>query len=232
MRDITSDLRGRLPAPLLERLLAVENNLGHQVTFIEDEATPGGALGSASPDGIVRLTRRARGNFSVIGEEILHLHRHAQGYPLIEPGEVARRQRYARGLMQLAGHFDEFAFFPVLEGMGLDPRGQILPTLEPARLALENLLPEIQHDGPTDEWKVLLSVTHVQTTLLAPESRDRDEFLQVLNTPPLRDYMRPASRLADEVRAARDEPPDAVRIRMQRCLRDHLALPVDAATVR
>jgi hypothetical protein len=116
--------------------------------------------------------------------------------------------------------------------MGLDPRGQILPTLDPARRVLEKSLPEIQHDGPTDEWKVLLSVTHVQTTLLAPESRDRDGFLQMLNAPPLRDYVRPASRLAEEVRAARDEPPDAVRIRMQRCLRDHLALPIDAATIR
>ena len=59
-----------------------------------------------------------------------------------------------RGLTQLAGHFDEVAFFPLLERIGLAPRRQLTdwrPTL------LEASLDEIEV-SETLEWRVLLPV--------------------------------------------------------------------------
>jgi hypothetical protein len=151
---------------------------------------------------------------------------------MIEPTALAEQHGYARGLTQLAGHFDEYAFFPFLEGIGLDPRRELTPTLGPASRAFENLLPQITQDGATADWRVLLSVTYVQTTLIAPASADRDRLLALFDHDSLVEYRALGQVLCEEVAAAQNEGSDEVEGRMARCVHQHLNLSPAAAVVR
>lgn len=232
--DITATVLARLqPKPaLLEKLGQVERVLGKPVVFDEDDSLPAGAGGSARPDGTVRLAPASADNLGVVGEEIMHLHRWTTGYPMIEPGALAQQHRYARGLTQLAGHFDEYAFFPFLEGIGLDPRQELTPKMAPAARALGDLLPQITDNGNTAEWRVLLSVSYVQAGLIAHASPDRDRLLAVFNHASLAEYRTLGQVLSEEVVAGRNENPDQVEDRMRRCVSQHLNLSPEAAVVR
>ncbi len=137
---ITAATVALLPPALADRLAEIEKVLGKPVTFLEDRSLPGGAGGKATPDGIVHLAPGSTQNLSVIGEEIMHLHRWTSGYPVVEPQVLAVQSGYARGVTQLASHFDEYAFFPFLESIGLDPRKELTPTIEPAIEAFKGLL--------------------------------------------------------------------------------------------
>jgi hypothetical protein len=131
----------------------------------------------------------------------------------------------------LAGHFDEFAFLPFLEGLGLNPRRE-LSDLNPGRLALEGLLDEIRRNDQSAEWRVLLAVTYVQTNVIAPVSESRDRLLRLFEEPCLAEYATRGRALSEEVVAAQNENPPDVELRPRRCLDLHLALVETDATLR
>jgi hypothetical protein len=62
----------------------------------------------------------------------------------------------------LVGYLDEYAFFPFLEGLGLNPRAALTPAMEGTFTDLRQLLPEIAEDPNAAEWRVLLPVIGVQ----------------------------------------------------------------------
>lgn len=131
----------------------------------------------------------------------------------------------------MAGHFDEFAFFPFLEGLGLNPRRE-LSDLNPGRWALEGPLPEIRRTGQSAEWPVLLAVTYVQTSVIAPPSESRDRLLRLFEEPCLTEYAAGGRALSEEVVAAQNENPPEVELRLRRCLELHLALAETDASVQ
>jgi hypothetical protein len=175
--DVTADVRERLPEPLQELLPGVDCVLRRSVRFVRDDRLGEVAGGAARPDGLVRLAARSLTNLSVIGEEIMHLHRWTQGFPAIEPTVVAVAEGDAGGLRCLAGHFDEHAFFPFLEALGLHRRGKSAPLLEQTAHLLRGLLGDIEADGPTPRWRVILSVIDPHAELLPPQDEARTAVL-------------------------------------------------------
>ena len=154
-RDISDIVKGLLPVALIEKVREIENRLGKNIVFVEDVSLPGGAKGSANPEGIIRLSSASPLNVSVSGEEIMHLHRWTSGYPAIQPTHLAVIYEYARALLQLGGHFDEYAFFPFLEKLGLNPRAAIQAALQPQQEALRRVPME---ELNTTKYRVGLSV--------------------------------------------------------------------------
>jgi hypothetical protein len=102
------------------------------------------------------------------------------GFPRRRRSSKALDARYASAPYQLAGHFDEHAFFPFLARIGLarrDEIGEAMPTT--ARL-LGPELAAIVADGPTDYWRAALPVIYVQAHLMAPQNAPgRDAVLQL-----------------------------------------------------
>lgn len=232
MRDISARLRAMLPQPLLEKVQESETVLNQKIAFFEDTAMRGGAGGSASPDGVIKLAPRAVENMSVIGEEIMHLHRWTSGFPAIRPERFAQMFHYSQGLLQIGGHFDEHAFFPFLEGIGLNPRSEVLPTLEPEMKRLEELLPDIERQGETAQWRVVLSAKFVQAQLIAPASGARDAMIGLFQKPELQPYAVSGQAVSEEIVAAACEVPAQVEQRMQRTLREWLRLNEEGASIR
>jgi hypothetical protein len=69
-----------LPQQLLETIAEIDTALGYQVTFRVVDALHGGAHGAVNlEDGVVWLPQRSINNLSVIGEELMHLHRYVVG---------------------------------------------------------------------------------------------------------------------------------------------------------
>lgn len=227
--NVSATVRARVeevPA-LAAKLREVDEFLRRPLAFRE-EPLPGGAVGGADYEaGLVRLAPGATDNLDVVGEEIMHFHRRAMRFPIVRPVEGPRMIR--RGLTQLAGHFDEVAFFPLLEGIGLAPRRQ-LTDWRPTLTALEASLDEIEA-GETLEWRVLLPVTYLQARLIYPDSPNAPGVLALFDRPILERYRTLGQLLCDEVAAAREEGPDQVHTRMERCVRDHLRLPDGAASI-
>ncbi len=230
--DISASVRSRLPRELRDKMAESEAVLGSPVTFFEDPSIPGGAGAAASPDGVVRVAPGRAGDLNVLGEEIMHVHRWTSGYPIVEPTEVARRCGYARGLTQLAGHFDEYAFFPFLEGLGPDPRAALTPAMEGTAVDLRRVLPEIAEDPNTAEWRVLLAVIAVQARLLAPPSSARDRLMRMFEDPTLHVHAARGERLSAEITGAGDETPADVERRLGRCIHEVLGISADGATIR
>jgi hypothetical protein len=79
---------------------------------------------------------------------------------------------------------------------------------------------------------VLLAVTYVQTSVVAPASENRDRLLRLFEEPCLAEYATRGRALSDEVVAAQNESPREVELRLRRCLDLHLALTEIDATVR
>src|SRR5713101_3149884 len=107
---------------------------------LRDVSWGGRAGGSSSPDGVIRLAPASVENPSVIGEEIMHVHRWTSGFPAIEPGMYAAMFDYADALKRLGNHFDEYAFLPFLEEIDLHPRAEVVPTLAPQMQGIEGYL--------------------------------------------------------------------------------------------
>ena len=105
------------------------------------------------------------------------------------------------------------------------------PQMAPAVRAFQDLRNEIERDGDTAHWRVLIGVTFVQTHLLAADSPERDQLIAALDQRHLAAFRAAGELLRDEVIAARDETPGEVVLRMERCLRQHLNLAPATATV-
>ena len=87
--DVNSRVRravATLP-PLAERLTEIDAVLQRPVVLVVDPGLAGQAGGKAAcPEGVISLPPDSVNNLSVIGEEIMHLHRCTRGYPTIVPG--------------------------------------------------------------------------------------------------------------------------------------------------
>lgn len=173
--DVDSRVRRAIATlpPLAERLIEIEAVLRRPVAFVADPGLAGQAGGKAAcPEGVISLPPNSVNNLSVIGEEIMHLHRCTSGFPTIVPGLRAMLLGYRSGLQALNGFFDEHACFPSLEGLGLDPRAQTAARMGPTAAALEAQIDEIQTEGFTERSRVNLAAAYVQAALMAPPSPD------------------------------------------------------------
>lgn len=206
----------------------METALGRSVRFLVDPCQ--GAAGKCSPDGIITLRPDSTLNPSVIGEEIMHLHRRKERYPVIKPGPLAAEEQYADAVNCLSGHFEEYAFFSFLEGLELDPRSVLTPTIEESVQRLPEMLPRIEQTWSQAAKRVVLATLFVQASVIAPESPATTRLLQMFDTPRLSVYAQLGRFLSDEVRAARNEAQSQVAERMQRCVA-RLELSPDAAIV-
>ena len=231
-----------LPAALRDKLAEVEATLGRLVEFRVDAALDGLAAGKASSDGTIHLSsltaaevlaataELSRDTSGVLGEEIMHLVRRAERYPAIQPQGLASLHDYDLALSCLSGHFEEHAFFPFLENLGLDPRGVLTATIDQSGRMLPRMLPHIEQNGHTAKWRVRLSTLFVQTSLLAPESLARTRLLGLFHDPVLVPYAQLGEFLNGEITAAAGSAPLEVGERMRRCV-ERLDLPREAAVV-
>lgn len=241
--DLAERVRTLLPTQLRDKLAEVEAVLGRPVKFLVDPGLEGLAAAKASSsDGTIRLspstasevlaaTRELSSSvMGVIGEEIMHLHRRAERYPAIQPQQEAWDGDYYDALSALSGHFEEHAFFPFLESLGLDPRRVLTATVEQSAKILLGMLQRIEQNGPTAKWKVRLSTLFVQASLVAPESSARTRLLEMFENPILAQYAQLGRFLCDEIRAAADAGAPQVEERMRKCV-ERLELPREAAIV-
>ena len=200
------------------------------------------AAAKASSDGTIHLSpstamevlaataELSRSTMGVLGEEIMHLLRRAEGYPAIQPQQLASLHDYDLALSGLSGHFEEHAFFPFLENLGLDPRAPLTTTIDQSGRMLPTMLPRIEQNGRTAKWKVRLSTLFVQASLMAQESRARTQLLELFNHPTLAPYAQLGDFLRGEITAAGNGAPAEVGERMRRCV-ERLELPPEAAIV-
>jgi len=233
--DLDSRVRRAIATlpPLAEKLVEIEAVLQRPVAFVIDPRLAGQAGGKAAcPEGVISLAPDSVNNLSVIGEEIMHLHRCTRGYPTIVPGVRSVLLGYKSGLQALNGFFDEHACFPFLEDLGLDPRAQITARIGPTAATLEAQIDEIQREGVTERLRVNLAAVYVQAALMAPPSPDRDRLLALFDRPALHHYRELGRTLCAAIDLTADEQPDEVERRMTSCVRDVLNLTDDAATVR
>jgi hypothetical protein len=232
--DITGRARALLPQPLVEKTAEIDASLGHEVTFRVVDALQGGAHGAVNlEDGVVWLPQRSINNLGVIGEELMHLHRFVVGgFPKAQALQQAVDAGYASALHQLAGHFDEQAFFPFLERIGLAPRDEIADAMPMTARLLRPELAAIVADGPTDYWRAALPVMYVQAHLMAPQNAPgRDAVLQLYARGELRQYADLGALLENEVIAAQQEDPRSVQQRLETCFHTHLNLSRNAVRV-
>ncbi len=230
-RNVGTQVRAALPAGLADKLAETEAALGRPVTFLADGSLRGNARGSANADAI-RLAPQHIENLNVVGEEIMHLHRRTRGYPLIEPLAPARRLGFDSALLRLGGHFDEVAFFPFLEGLGLNPRGELSQSLAAEIEALQTLMPTLI-DGNYDPAVLIeLAVVYVRAAMLAPEGGpEQRALLRLFDDLALAEFRDIGRALCVEIDAVKDASPDDVEESMHRCVR--LLRVTDAgATVR
>ncbi len=235
MDDLDSRVRRAIATlpPLADKLIEIEAVLRRPVAFVIDPGLAGQAGGKAAcPEGVISLPPDFANNLSVIGEEIMHLHRCMRGYPTIVPGVRSVLLGCRSGLQALNGFFDEHACFPFLEGLGLDPRAQITARMGPTAAALEAQIDEIQRQGFTERSRVNLATAYVQAALMAPPSPDRDRLLALFDRPALQQYRELGRTLCAAIDLTADQQPDEVERVMTSCLRDVLDLPDAAATVR
>lgn len=232
MTDISDRVRNRVDGlrPLAQKLAEVEASLGRPVRFCSDPHLVGyAAARTEKPQGRVYLRPDCVEDLSVIGEEVMHLHRMAEAYPVIKPLQRAANDGYDDVLNGLSGFFEEHAFFAFLEELGLDPRRAVGQTIGDSVRMLPQVLPRIpQWQEPMRTVK--LSALFVQTNLMAPNSEARAELLRAFQRPPLDAFRQVGEFFCDEIGAARDEAPREVEVRMRRCV-ERLGLPNDAAVV-
>jgi hypothetical protein len=179
-----------IPAQVRVRLARVERALGREVRLGIDR-TLTRSPAKASSDGSISFSPAFAANLlrdngqidndsmGVCAEEVLHLGRWADAYPVIEPLVRARLFDYAVPLSGLSGFFEESAFFPVLEGLGLNPREPITRSIEASGNVLLARLDEIERDDATEYWTVVLASLYVQVSEMAPPSQIKTELLQM-----------------------------------------------------
>lgn len=235
--DISDEIQAKLPSPVAAALHEVEQVYRRSVRFFLIPELGVTAGGRASPEGFVELPPHSRSNLNVIGEEIMHLHRWAKGYPAIEPTECAEIQGYGLALRGLGGHFDEYAFFPFLESADLDPRSQLEPRFrESVGMLRSGLLDRIPRENGSRQfvlgWRVRLVVAYVQAALLGAPSANRDSLLELFEKGPLQPYAELGRRISLEISQTYNATPGQVEVHMSTCLFTHLNLPTSAATVR
>lgn len=157
--DVVSKMRGWLKCKDTDAIEAMNaKHFGVRLGKDDCIGLAGQAGGKvACPEAVISLPPDSVNNLNVIGEEIMHLHRCTRGYPTIVPGLRSVLLGYRSGLQALNGFFDEHAFFPFLEGLGLDPRAQITARMGPTAAALEAQIDEIQREGFTETWRVNLA---------------------------------------------------------------------------
>ena len=219
-RDLGEQVRAALPRDLTDKLVEVETGLGRPVRFIAGDSLPGNARGSASSsDGVIRLSSQCVENLNVVGEEIMHLHRRTNGYPLIEPSSPARLLGFDRALLRLGGHFDEVAFFPALEGMGLNPRGEIAQSLAAEVEKIQGLIPKLAELAYDPVIPIELPVVYVRAAMLAPEGEEQRATLRLFDDPALAGFRDTGRGLCFEIDAVKDASPSDVAASMYRCLR-------------
>ena len=233
--DVNSRVRRAIASLpyLADKLNEIEAVLGRPVAFVIDPVLAGQAGGKAAcPEGVVSLSPESVDNLSVIGEEIMHLHRCTRGYPAIVPGVRSVLLGYKSGLQALSGFFDEHAFFPFLESLGLDPRAPIGARMEPTARALEAQMHDIQREGFTEAWRVNLAAAYVQAALMAPPTPGRDRLLALFDRPVLCQYRDLGRTVCAAIDLTVNQQPDQVERTMTSCVRDVLNLTDDAATIR
>lgn len=232
--DVSAHVRAVLPPPLGEKLAEVDNVLGRPVVFVQIGSITGGAHGSVSLDeGAIKLVPAAVDNMSVVGEEIMHLHRWtAGGYPATRPSQEAADARFASGLRQIAGHFDEHAFFPFLEGIGLHPRAEVASIMPQTARMLEEAIADVEREDPTDYWRVTLSAIFAQAELIAPQDAGRESVLNLFRGRVLADYAGTARAICDEIVSAQAAAPTEVEQHLLRCFHVHLRLSDTVVSVR
>lgn len=235
--DICDEIRSILPPQIAASLDEVESVYGRRVPFFLVPDLDVAAGGRADPEGFVELPVHSRGNLNVIGEEIMHLHRWTRGYPAIEPQTLARADGYEEALKALGGFFDEYAFFPFLESVGLTPRSELEATfvgaVDKLRGGLLSRIPQVYRSGQfTMEWRVKFTVTHVRASLLGAPSPARDSLLEWFERITLRPYAEVGRRISSEITRSGNVAPDAVAAHMHISLFTHLGVPRNAAKIR
>ncbi len=219
--------------PLAAKLAEIEAVLQRPVVFQVDLGLAGQARGKATcPQGHVHLASESANDLSVVGEEIMHLHRCTRGYPTLVPGDHARVMDYDQGVQALNGFFDEHATFPFLENMGLDPRSHLTGVLDRTLGSLEGQLAHIEEEGYSERLRVTLGAVYVQAALMAPRSPTQDRLLSMFNSAPLSPYRVVGQSLCAAIDLAVRLQPDGVEKLMDECLRNVLRLPDGAATVK
>jgi hypothetical protein len=233
LTDISRNVRPLVVDRLAQKLGEVEAILGRCVVFYEDDQLRV-ARGRAVPRGEVHLSSAAVQDLSVIGEEIMHLHRWTAGFPAIEPQNAVLR--LDESLKQLGGHFDEAAFFPFLEQLGLNPRAPIDAVMAANARTIQGLIPDLARNDPRQAIELLvlrkrLAITYAQAALLASPTGERDALLALFDDAALAATRDLGRNICAEIDAAIPEQPAAVEQRLNRCL---LALGVgqQAARVR
>jgi hypothetical protein len=229
---MTGRVRAMLPQQLVQKTAEIDAALGHAVTFRVVVALHGAARGAVNlEDGVVWLPQQSVNNLSVIGEELMHLHRYVvAGFPKAQPLQPA--VQYASALHQLAGHFDEHAFFPFLERVGLAPRDEIAEAMPTTARLLHHELAAIAADGPTDYWRAALPAIYVQAHLMAAQNAPgRDAVLQLYARPELRQYADLGALLEGEITVSQQEEPAHVQQRLETCFYTHLHLSRNAVRV-
>jgi hypothetical protein len=218
--------------PLAAKLDEVETVLNRPVVFAVEDALGAIAGGRATcPEGRIVLARTSVENLSVLGEEIMHLHRCTSGYPMIVPGAQAALLGYRAHLQALSGFFDERTAFPFLEQLGLDPRAVITPRLGATANSIEAQMAQIEHDGTTEFFRVVLGTIYVQAALMAPASPEQTRLLAIFDRGALHPYRTVGRNLCAAIDLSADRSPDDVEQYMTQSVRDFVSLPVAAATV-
>lgn len=227
MIEISADVRGKLPAALAEKVREVDRALGRPAVFLRINNAPGGGRGSVNlHEGAIKLVPATVENITVIGEEIMHLHRWTVGgYPATEPLDEARARGYGLGLAQIAGHLDEQAFFPFLESIDLNPRGEVGAVMENTAHMLADVLGDVKAEGPTDYWRVTLAAIFVQANIISPaDAKGRDDVLKLFERDELSSHAQTGRIISGEIVGAEREAPAEVEARVLRCFYEHLKL--------
>ncbi len=234
--DLAGDLRSQvlrsLPPGLGEKLSEVETVSG-LLEFVVDPTLVGRAGGRARlEERRIALAPASTADLNAIGEEIMHWHRWTRGFPVVEPGPMAKHLGCKDGLQAVGGFFDEHAFFPFLESLGLDPRSALAPALEAAMDSITSSWNEIPRDGSQLGVLLTLSAAYVQAALMAPDSTPRDRLLKLFDNDALAVYRELGKILCAEIDLSAAEPADEVQSRMTRVVQEHWGLPPEVATVR
>lgn len=232
MTDVSARVRPLVDGlrPLAQKLAEVEASLGRRAGFNSDPGLVGYAAARVEkPEGKIYLRPDSVEDVSVIGEEIMHLHRMARAYPVIKPLQRSCDDGYNDALNGLTGFFEEHASFPFLEDIGLDPRRAVGQAIGDSLRMLPQALTRIA-EWPEPMRTVKLSALFVQTNLMASPSAARDGLLMAFQAPPLYAAGQIGTFLCDEIAAAGHDAPREVEVRMQRCI-ERLGIPGDAAIV-
>jgi hypothetical protein len=113
----------------------------------------------------------------------------------------------------------EVAFFPALEGMGLNPRGEIAQSIAAEVERTQRLIPRLAEFGYDPVLPIELPVVYVRAAMLAPEGAEQRAMLRLFDDPALAGFRDIGRGLCIEIDAVKDAPPNDVAESTDRCLR-------------